>query len=156
MPLTLELSEIYVSAKLRVELGPLNNTFPCFEAITLCILHKPVIDFSFKVGSLNIMSIGPADYNVAAIVQNLIVSILNGLMVYPKKIVIPIAKDVDTKALTAAAPVGLLHLTVVGATNLVSADLMTGKSDPYVVLKFMDQTFKTRVIPKNINPIWYV
>jgi len=31
---------------------------------------------------------------------------------------------------------------------------MTGKSDPYCVLKMGDQVYKTKFINQNLNPIW--
>jgi hypothetical protein len=66
LPLSIELSDIRFSTILRIEFYSLINTFPCFEAITVSCMHKPFIDFTFEIGSLNVMSIGAAEYNVAS------------------------------------------------------------------------------------------
>ncbi|CAE7635229.1 SYT3, partial [Symbiodinium microadriaticum] len=135
-PLTLELSDVRFSSIVRVELTPLMPQFPCFGAITICFMKKPFMDFSFKVGSLDVMNLGPADYNVASVVNNIIRSIVDGVMVYPKKLVVPMVSDVDMKKLTTPAPVGLLVLTIVGAKKLRVADMFS--SDPFLSFHYMD------------------
>jgi Ca2+-dependent lipid-binding protein len=67
LPLSIELSNIRLSTILRVELTPLIPRFPCFGAITVTCMRKPFVDFSFKVGSLDVMNIGAAEYNVAGV-----------------------------------------------------------------------------------------
>ncbi|GAA0187035.1 GTPase-activating protein [Lithospermum erythrorhizon] len=47
---------------------------------------------------------------------------------------------------------GLIKVNVVRGTNLVVRDMTS--SDPYVVLSLGNQTLKTRVIKKNLNPVW--
>jgi Ca2+-dependent lipid-binding protein len=87
-------------------------------------------------------------------VNNLIRSIVSTIALYPKKYVIPMVDEVDIKALTSPTPVGLLHLTVSSAKKLKIADLT--KSDPFVEVRFMDTTYKTQVVYKELNPIWYI
>nr|XP_029150769.1 probable ADP-ribosylation factor GTPase-activating protein AGD11 [Arachis hypogaea] len=48
--------------------------------------------------------------------------------------------------------VGLIKVNVVKGTNLVVRDVVS--SDPYVVLSLGDQSVKTRVIKKSLNPVW--
>merc|ERR1712002_394953 len=48
---------------------------------------------------------------------------------------------------------GVLQVTVVEATNLVNKD-MVGKSDPYVVVKFQDQEFRSPTVRNNLSPKW--
>jgi Ca2+-dependent lipid-binding protein len=91
-------------------------------------------------------------FNVPGVVNNLIRSIVSTIALYPKKYVIPMVNEVDVKALTSPSPVGLLHLTVSSAKKLKIADLT--KSDPYVEIHFMDITYKTQVVYKNLNPVW--
>lgn len=43
---------------------------------------------------------------------------------------------------------------VTKAKDLFATDVLTGKSDAYVVLELDRQRFKTKVIHKDINPIW--
>ncbi|XP_072998629.1 GTPase activating protein 1-like [Typha latifolia] len=47
---------------------------------------------------------------------------------------------------------GLLKVKVVRGINLAVRDLKS--SDPYVILKMGKQKLKTRVINRNINPVW--
>lgn len=69
--------------------------FPCFGAIVFTFLEKPFLDFSFSLGKLDVMSIGPGEASVGAAVSNMIRNILNGMMVFPKKMVIPILPEQD-------------------------------------------------------------
>ena len=46
-----------------------------------------------------------------------------------------------------------LHVELIKAKNLIKSDLI-GKSDPYAVLKYGDQSDKTKVIKNNLNPQW--
>ncbi|WOL12653.1 GTPase activating protein 1-like [Canna indica] len=47
---------------------------------------------------------------------------------------------------------GLLKVRVARGVNLAVRDVTT--SDPYVVLRMGKQKLKTRVIKKNVNPVW--
>lgn len=49
-----------------------------------------------------------------------------------------------------------LRVAVVRAINLIAADsaLFGGKSDPFVTLTVGSAKFKTRVVRKNLNPVW--
>ncbi|XP_059072829.1 protein C2-DOMAIN ABA-RELATED 2 [Cryptomeria japonica] len=49
-------------------------------------------------------------------------------------------------------PVAILKLRIIKGTNLAVRDMWT--SDPYVVVRFGHQKVKTRVIKKNLNPVW--
>ncbi|XP_073106873.1 synaptotagmin-5-like isoform X2 [Elaeis guineensis] len=50
---------------------------------------------------------------------------------------------------------GVLSVSVISAANLPAMDI-TGKSDPYVVLKLMktEMRNRTRVVKESLNPIW--
>jgi len=47
----------------------------------------------------------------------------------------------------------VLQVRVVEARNLMAMDI-NGKSDPYVVLSVGNETFKTKIIDSNLNPVW--
>jgi Ca2+-dependent lipid-binding protein len=49
--------------------------------------------------------------------------------------------------------VGLLTVSVVNAVGLDAVD-KNGFSDPYVKLKIDDQQYKTKAVPKTVNPVW--
>ena len=46
-----------------------------------------------------------------------------------------------------------LHVELIKGRNLIKSDLI-GKSDPYAVLKYGDQSDKTKVVKNNLNPQW--
>merc|ERR1711962_1088843 len=48
---------------------------------------------------------------------------------------------------------GVLQVTVVEATDLVNKDKI-GKSDPYVVVKFQDQQFRSSTVKNSLSPKW--
>ena len=48
---------------------------------------------------------------------------------------------------------GILHLELLGAKNLVKADI-AGKSDPYAIITLGDQTHKTDTVKNTQNPEW--
>lgn len=177
LPLSLEVNDIFFKGKLRVELAPLISILPCFGSLSICFMHKPVIDFNLKVASVDVMSLGPGDSNISSVVSRLIVSILHDLMIYPNKITIPIVtpeplehpsisvtstenSDQGTTAPSTTpnsmhlTPVGVLHLTIISASDLVIADMLTSSSDPYVVIKCFDEEYKTKPIKRNLNPTW--
>ena len=47
----------------------------------------------------------------------------------------------------------ILHVDLIKAKNLIKSDII-GKSDPYAVLKYADQTDKTPVVKNSQNPQW--
>merc|ERR1711915_438309 len=48
---------------------------------------------------------------------------------------------------------GILQLTIHKATDLMNQD-MIGKSDPYVILRFKGQEFRSQTINNSLNPEW--
>ena len=46
-----------------------------------------------------------------------------------------------------------LHVELIKGRNLIKSDLI-GKSDPYAVLKYGNQSDKTKVVKNNLNPQW--
>eukprot|EP00092_Neocalanus_flemingeri_P079432 GFUD01098953.1.p1 GENE.GFUD01098953.1~~GFUD01098953.1.p1 ORF type:complete len:2477 (-),score=634.93 GFUD01098953.1:598-7686(-) len=51
------------------------------------------------------------------------------------------------------AETGNLNFTLVGAKNLENSDYI-GKSDPYVVVQYREETFKSKTINNDLNPVW--
>lgn len=58
-------------------------------------MEKPFLDFAFSLGKLDVMSIGPGDANIGAAVSNVIKGILDTMMVFPNKMVVPILLEQD-------------------------------------------------------------
>ena len=50
-------------------------------------------------------------------------------------------------------PIGNVHLEITQAKNLVKAD-MIGKSDPYAVISYGDESMRTDTVKNNLNPEW--
>eukprot|EP00611_Tribonema_gayanum_P017108 TRINITY_DN2965_c0_g1_i1.p1 TRINITY_DN2965_c0_g1~~TRINITY_DN2965_c0_g1_i1.p1 ORF type:complete len:919 (-),score=417.99 TRINITY_DN2965_c0_g1_i1:786-3542(-) len=155
LPITITLSNIRFSGKVRAELSPLVPLVPCFGNLSVCFMERPYVDFTFKVGAVDLMSLGPTELNIASAVSAVTKMVLQDIVpvLYPQKMVIPIIDPKDLAGLAAPAPTGVLQLEVVGADNLRKADLM-GKSDPYVVIKLGEEENKTSVINSNLNPRW--
>jgi Ca2+-dependent lipid-binding protein len=52
---------------------------------------------------------------------------------------------------------GVIRIHVVEARNLVNRDISfikKGRSDPYAMITVGNQTFKTKTIDNNLNPVW--
>lgn len=69
--------------------------FPCFGAVLLTFMEKPFIDFKFSLGKLDVMSIGPGDMNVGNMVGDIIHNAIKDMLVFPKKMPVPILYDQD-------------------------------------------------------------
>jgi Ca2+-dependent lipid-binding protein len=99
------------------------------------------------------MSVGPGDMSVGATVSNIIKSVIQDLMLYPKKLVIPVMEETDIRALANPAPVGVVSVTIIGAKDLAAFDV-GGTSDPYVVIKLGPESAKTSYKSRTCNPEW--
>ncbi|KAJ0714524.1 putative C2 domain-containing protein [Helianthus annuus] len=134
----------------RVTLKPFVPTFPCFSNIFVSLLDKPDVDFGLKVMGGDLMAI-PGLYQF---IQNIIKKYVASLYLWPQSLEIPVL-DASTGAVN--KPVGILHVKVVRASDLLKMDLL-GSSDPYVKLKLSGGRIipskKTSVKPKNLNPEW--
>lgn len=69
--------------------------FPCFGAVVITFMERPFLDFAFSLGKLDVMSIGPGDASIGSAVSNMIKNIVDSMMVFPKKMVIPILYEQD-------------------------------------------------------------
>ena len=149
-----ELSQVQLSATLRIELGPLLPRLPGFGGLTLTFMKAPHIDFAVKVGSVDLLNIGPAEMNIGTIVRNMIGDIICNLYLYPKRMSIPLMDD--NAVLEALGkpipPKGFLSLTLQGAKKLKVADFLT--SDPYVEISYMSEKLTSDVRQKTLNPVW--
>ncbi|KAF5773084.1 putative C2 domain, synaptotagmin-like mitochondrial-lipid-binding domain, C2 domain superfamily [Helianthus annuus] len=150
LPIKVQLIDMQISASVRVTLKPFVPTFPCFSNIFVSLLDKPDVDFGLKVMGGDLMAI-PGLYQF---IQNIIKKYVASLYLWPQSLEIPVL-DASTGA--ANKPVGILHVKVVRASDLLKMDLL-GSSDPYVKLKLSGGRIipskKTSVKPKNLNPEW--
>jgi Ca2+-dependent lipid-binding protein len=137
-----------VFATPRVTLRPLIETFPCFSKIVVSLMEKPHVDFGLKLLGGDVMAV-PGLYRI---VQDIIKDQVANMYLWPKNLIIPVVDDVSA----ATKPVGMLHITIVKASNLRKKDIL-GKSDPYVKLYLGGATSfgkVTRTVKNSLNPEW--
>jgi Ca2+-dependent lipid-binding protein len=151
-PLLAEITDVQSTGKIRVELAPLLPRLPLFGAISFTFMKPPHIDFSLKLGSVDVMNIGAADISMSNLVSHIVKSVISTMALYPKRIVVPLLSEVDVRGLGSPAAVGLLQLTIESGIDLVRKDL--GSSDPFVIVKCLDQEAQTEVVPNSLNPVW--
>lgn len=152
-----EVSEVRLSAIIRIELLDLMPTLPCFRAMSVTCMKKPEVHFSLKVASLDFMNMGPADFNVTSLVRIAIDSVLQDIVVYPKKIIIPLVSETtDDNAADHDDPgtaVGVLYLTFEKGQNIKRSGLFGSNS--YVVARTdKGQSFQSKAVYGSRNPEW--
>ncbi len=158
LPINVELTDLRVTANVRVELLELTNRLPCFRALSITCMKKPKIDFSLKIASLDIMNMGAgSDYNITSLVQTIIDSVLAGVCLYPKKIMVPMDDKVDLDDLANETPDGILLVRLIRGEQLLAVNY-TGNSDPYVeFVSSHDPSHIQRSTVKysTIKPVWH-
>ncbi|OQU76927.1 hypothetical protein SORBI_3010G236100 [Sorghum bicolor] len=146
---TVQLEDLHIMLKPRVTLKSLVPSFPCFANLCVSLMEKPRIDFGFKLLGGDVMAI-PVLYQY---VQDQISKQISILYHWPKVIQIPI---LDGASGATKKPVGILHVKVIKALNLLKMDFL-GKSDPYVKMRLSGERLpwkKTSVKMSNLNPEW--
>ncbi|KAJ1260478.1 hypothetical protein BS78_10G235600 [Paspalum vaginatum] len=146
---SVQLEDLHIMLTPRVTLKPLVPTFPCFASLCVSLMDKPRIDFGFKMLGGDVMAI-PGLYQY---VQDQISKQISILYHWPKVIQVPI---LDGASGATKKPVGILHVKVIKALNLLKMDLL-GKSDPYVKMRLSGERIpskKTTVKMSNLNPEW--
>ncbi|XP_020096630.1 synaptotagmin-3-like isoform X1 [Ananas comosus] len=147
--MSVQLLDLQISLSPRVTLKPLVPSFPCFANVRVSLTEKPYVDLGFKLFGGDIMAI-PGLYRF---VQETIASEISNLYHWPKVLEVPI---LDGSSGATNKPVGILHVKVVRAMNLLKMDLL-GKSDPYVKLRLSGERLpskKTSIKMSNLNPEW--
>ncbi|KAK3033732.1 hypothetical protein RJ639_034507 [Escallonia herrerae] len=146
----LQLIDLQVSGAPRITFRPLVPTFPCFGSILVSLMEKPLVDFGLKLMGGDLMAI-PGLYQF---VQESIRKQVARLYLWPQTIEIPI---LDSCEGAQKKPVGILHVKVVQAHNLLNKDFL-GTSDPYVELSLSGERLpskKTSIKMNNLNPEWH-
>uniref|UniRef100_K1R835 Extended synaptotagmin-2 n=1 Tax=Magallana gigas TaxID=29159 RepID=K1R835_MAGGI len=137
----------------------------------LDIIYSSDCDLMVKLKGMNmgIKDLQSIDFNLKGIadafdlpglremVEDIIAEQIANIMVLPNRIAVPMIEGLNLSLLKYPPPEGVLRIYMIEARNLVSADvalLGKGKSDPYAVLKFGPEKFKTKVINNSVNPEW--
>lgn len=148
--ITVQLRNLKFFARVRLIVQLIGES-PCVGAVVVSLLAtpKPKIEYSLKAigGSLNAIP------GVAGMIDEVVQGSLTDMLVWPQRIVRPVAVGYDTRHLEMKLQ-GRLTVTVVGAKHLRNVDAI-GKSDPYVTLWTRNKyKVQTRVIDNDLNPTW--
>jgi hypothetical protein len=146
-----KLSQLRVKGKLRLVLAPLVEDFPCAAGVSVSFVEKPLIDFKFEAAKLNVMGVpGLSDMIIDVLKYQ-----LAWMIIWPKKMFFPLRNmsEEEVKRNSEASAAGAVSFTVCEAKGLPKMDKF-GLSDPYCVVHLGAKSLKTKVMHKNLNPVW--
>ncbi|KAL7671537.1 hypothetical protein ACOME3_006432 [Neoechinorhynchus agilis] len=148
------IKHIQVVGDCRAVLKPLINRVPFAGAVSFSFLRQPAIDFEMT-DIANVFDIP----GLKSILKGVIYNILESLLVYPNKFLIPLATEIETTSLFKPELKGVLLVCIVSGTDIARADFSMlnkrGKSDPYVnVYLGKSRIYKTRAVDNSTNPHW--
>ncbi|PSC74351.1 synaptotagmin-5-like [Micractinium conductrix] len=154
-----KVSDLAVSGTLRVILKPLVPEIPGFGAAVVSLRKPPLIRFNLDFGA----SMG-GSYSAGAIkawLDPFLRETISGMMLWPKRMVVPILPEIVTGPLDDLylRHQGVLQIDVVRAKDLPRMDTV-GTTDAFVEFftlidpKKPNSVEKTRVIKKDMNPVW--
>ncbi|XP_048779995.1 extended synaptotagmin-2-like isoform X2 [Ostrea edulis] len=155
--INLGVEDLQVRGTMRVIFKPLIGRMPLFGGISVFFLNNPTIDFNLKGLADALDFPGLRQCSQREMVEDIIAEQIANIMVLPNRIAVPMIEELNLNLLKYPPPEGVLRIHMMEARNLVSADLAfvgKGKSDPYAVLKFGPEKFKTKVINNTVNPAW--
>ncbi|XP_077330885.1 extended synaptotagmin-3 isoform X3 [Lithobates pipiens] len=145
---------LQIHGTLRVILAPLMSDVPFIGAVTFFFIQKPFLDINWT-GLTNLLEIpGVNDMS-----DGMIVDLIASYLVLPNRFTFPLCSQVNAAELRFPVPHGVLRAYLYEAENLIPKDtylkgLIKGKSDPYAILRVGNQTYKSKTIQENLNPLW--
>ncbi|XP_066138677.1 extended synaptotagmin-2-B-like isoform X2 [Euwallacea fornicatus] len=139
------IKDFQMGVNVRTVLKPLLFKMPIIGGIQLFFLNIPDIHFDLE----GITGIPGFSY----LVRQKVEEIINRKLVFPNKLTKRFTKSIEATELRSIEAEGVLRVHVFEARDLEKKDI-TGKSDPYVILKVGAQEFKTPVIKRDLNPQW--
>ncbi|XP_021349664.1 extended synaptotagmin-2-like isoform X3 [Mizuhopecten yessoensis] len=150
--ITAGIKDLQLRGTLRVIFKPLIGQIPLFGGMSFFFINTPDIDFNLT-GLANSLDLP----GLSDMLDTIIAEQISNIMVLPNRIVVPMVQDINLMLLRYPQPDGVLRIHVLGAKDLIRADIgfaKKGKSDPYAVIKVGAKKFKTKVINNTINPEW--
>ncbi|XP_033732224.1 extended synaptotagmin-1-like isoform X3 [Pecten maximus] len=150
--ITAGIKDLQLRGTLRVIFKPLIGQIPLFGGMSFFFINTPDIDFNLT-GLANSLDLP----GLSDMLDTIIAEQISNIMVLPNRIVVPMVQDVNLMMLRYPQPDGVLRIHVLGAKDLIRADIgfaKKGKSDPYAVVKVGAKKFKTKVINNTVNPEW--
>ncbi|KAL4646178.1 extended synaptotagmin-1 [Arapaima gigas] len=143
---------IQLHGKLRVILEPLIGDIPIVGAITMFFIRRPTLDINWT-GLTNLLDIPGLNTMSDTMIMDAIASFL----VLPNRLTVPLVPNLHVAQLRSPLPRGIVRVHLLEAESLVSKDnygLITGKSDPYAVLRVGTQVFTSHHVENSLNPHW--
>ncbi|KAH7437168.1 hypothetical protein KP509_05G059600 [Ceratopteris richardii] len=125
--LTVQIRDLVVFGILKLIFRPLKEQFPGFGAVTISLKEPPTVDFQTKFLGGDLLAIPGVDNAV----DNIILTALTDLLVWPNRLVIPILEG-DYSFLM-LKPIGELKVELVEGRDVAKADIW-GESDPYALI----------------------
>uniref|UniRef100_A0A673KYJ7 Extended synaptotagmin-1-like n=1 Tax=Sinocyclocheilus rhinocerous TaxID=307959 RepID=A0A673KYJ7_9TELE len=145
---------IQLHGKLRVILEPLIGDVPLVGAITMFFIRRPKLDINWT-GLTNLLDIP----GLNAMSDTMIMDAIASFLVLPNRLTVPLVANLHVAQLRSPLPRGIVRIHLLEAENLAAKDnymkgVISGKSDPYAVLRVGTQTFTSHHVDNNLNPQW--
>ena len=142
------------SGSMRVKVK-LQIPYPHVERVDICFLGRPDIDYVCKPLGGDTLGF---DMNFIPGLEGFIKEMIHGnlapMMYDPNVFPIEIAKMLAGNPVDQA--IGVIAVTMHGATSLKNPDKLSGSPDPYAVVSInsRDALGKTKIVKENANPHW--
>ncbi|KAL1250031.1 hypothetical protein QQF64_021036, partial [Cirrhinus molitorella] len=145
---------IQLHGKLRVILEPLIGDVPLVGAITMFFIRRPKLDINWT-GLTNLLDIP----GLNAMSDTMIMDAIASFLVLPNRLTVPLVANLHVAQLRSPLPRGIVRIHLLEAEDLAAKDnymkgVISGKSDPYAVLRVGTQTFTSHHVDNNLNPQW--
>lgn len=145
---------IQLHGKLRVILEPLIGDIPLVGAVTMFFIRRPKLDINWT-GLTNLLDIP----GLNAMSDTMIMDAIASFLVLPNRLTVPLVANLHVAQLRSPLPRGIVRIHLLEAENLAAKDnymkgVISGKSDPYAVLRVGTQTFTSHHVDNNLNPQW--
>ncbi|KAK9954223.1 hypothetical protein ABG768_016316 [Culter alburnus] len=145
---------IQLHGKLRVILEPLIGDVPLVGAVTMFFIRRPKLDINWT-GLTNLLDIP----GLNAMSDTMIMDAIASFLVLPNRLTVPLVANLHVAQLRSPLPRGIVRIHLLEAENLAAKDnymkgVISGKSDPYAVLRVGTQTFTSHHVDNNLNPQW--
>lgn len=154
-----KVSNLAVSGTLRVILKPLLPEIPGFGAAIVSLRQPPLVRFNLDFGAG--MGGGYTAGAIKAWLDPFLRDTVSGMLLWPRRLVIPILPEAVTGALDELylRHRGALQVDVIEAKNLPRMDTV-GTTDAFLKLytlidpKKPDSIERTKVMKNTLNPVW--
>ncbi|XDV46022.1 hypothetical protein PO909_014004 [Leuciscus waleckii] len=145
---------IQLHGKLRVILEPLIGDVPLVGAVTMFFIRRPTLDINWT-GLTNLLDIP----GLNAMSDTMIMDAIASFLVLPNRLTVPLVANLHVAQLRSPLPRGIVRIHLLEAENLAAKDnymkgVISGKSDPYAVVRVGTQTFTSHHVDNNLNPQW--